>query len=153
EHGVNVTTAAIISGNTPIVRRYASGIYGLVGEHVPPGLVEQISASPLRRRKSLLFAGWHEGRIRLAYRLTAGAVRNGVISVPMSLAPFMIDDSALFDVDGMRVGTLSSNGKGAVWGLSPFFRRRGVEGGDVLEVLVDPTSQTSAIRVMADEDE
>ena len=119
---------------SPIIERYAPGVYGLRGADVSPGLVESL----IRERKAgkvLVDHGWAgDGCVWIGYRLSEAMIANGMFSVPAPMKRFVNGRFTLCTSDGSAIGAVTV-GENANWGLSPLFRRRGGEPGDLLVLL------------------
>ena len=144
--GMNRSTFYVYLGNSPILARYARGVYGLVGADIPPGSVEDIKPKSVRN-KLLIDYGWTtQGRIWLCYRLSETMIFSGVFHVPSSMRQFVEGEFPLATTDGTSVGTLVIGLTGA-WGLGPFFSRRGGEPGDYITLVFNPTSRTATVSI------
>jgi hypothetical protein len=137
EAGINRNSLWIYITYSPIIARYAPGVYGLRGADIPAGLVERLIPKRSSKSKVLLDYGWTKGHnLRLVYRLSAGILSNGIVSVPAALKSFIQGKFALVTADNSPIGTLVAKNSTA-WGLGPFFQRRGGEPGDYLSILFD----------------
>jgi len=142
--GMKRATFYVYLDYSPIITKYARGVYGLRGATVPPGLVEEL-VPPLRRTQTLVDHGWtSDARMWFAYRLS------GSISIPTAARRLVQGDYALRTEDGSIVGKLAVREAG-VWGLRPLFRRRGGEAGDYLLLVVDSKNH-NATAVVGDAD-
>jgi hypothetical protein len=116
---------------SPILQRYAHGVYGLRGAQVSAAEVSAL-IPPIVRSKVLGDHGWtQDRRVWIVYRLSPASVTSGVLSVPAMLAPVLHGQFSLLTEDNTPVGTLVIE-ETRLWGVSPFYRRRGVEAGDHL---------------------
>jgi Sigma-70, region 4/Bacterial RNA polymerase, alpha chain C terminal domain len=132
---------------SPVIERYASGVYGLRGASVSPGRVESLIPHNERQTTVRLDHGWTKGRqIWIGYRLSEAMVRNGAFSVPSSLKKFLQGKFTLRAAGGGVMGTLSVR-ENSGWGLGPFYRRRGGEPGDTLLIVFDVNRQEAEISV------
>jgi hypothetical protein len=132
---------------SPIIERYASGVYGLRGANVPPGLAESLIPHNERPPSVRLDHGWTSDRkIWIGYRLSDGMVRNGAFGVPSGLKKFLQGKFTLKAADGDVMGTLSIS-ESSGWGLGPFYRRRGGEAGDTLLIVFDLSRQEASISI------
>ena len=121
---------------SPVIERFAQGVYGLRGSAVPPGLAESLAT---RRSKSKLIRdyGWKDdGGIEICYRLSKSVLSNGIVSIPAGIRHYVQGRFTLKTADSMEVGTLVVKDTSG-WGLGPFFRRRGGEPGDTLTIRFD----------------
>jgi Sigma-70, region 4 len=95
---------------SPVIQRYAKGVYGLPGTDVKPGVVELlIPDHHWRRRRGhvLLDFGWvSEGKIWLGYRVSEHMLTHGIGSIPTTMKAFLTEQFALQTADGFSVGTL-----------------------------------------------
>jgi hypothetical protein len=130
QRGLNRSSFYRFLSHSPVITKYAVGVFGLIGADIAPGVVE--SLVPKRQRgKVLSDYGWNNGRVWLMYRLSAATVLTGVVSVPAAMRKFISGEFALKTLDRAGMGTLVAKDSSA-WGLSPFFSRRGGEPGDYL---------------------
>jgi hypothetical protein len=145
--GVNRNSFPIFLSYCPIITKYASGVYGLRGAAVPPGVVERLIPRRPRKSKLLLDYGWTKDRkIELLYHVSKGMVSNGIVSVPAALKSFLQGRFELMTADGASVGALVVR-KQTGWGLGPFFRRRGGEPDDFLSITFDPSEKVAVIQI------
>jgi hypothetical protein len=143
---INSATFTKNLASSPVISRYAPGVYGIIGAQFPPGLIDSMLK---RRRPSRVLQdyGWTDDRkVWITYKLSSGIIRNGVMTVPASVASFLQGEFALRDGGGSRVGTITSKGNQA-WGLIPFFSRRGGEPGDSLLLVFDLSSRDVHVSV------
>lgn len=82
----------------------------------------------------------------MVYRISAGILSNGVVSVPAALKSFLQGKFALMTADNQPAGTLVVKNNQA-WGLGPFFRRRGGEAGDYLSIVFDLSKQLAVAQI------
>ncbi|MEO6787047.1 MAG: hypothetical protein ABI318_13015, partial [Chthoniobacteraceae bacterium] len=121
---------------SPVIARFARGVYGLRGAHAPPGLAQSMVE---KRRPTRVLAdyGWlPDGRIFLSYKLSEGSLANGIVSVPTGMKSYLQGEFRLLIGDGQPAGQLVVKDNQA-WGLGPFFRRRGGEPGDLFQITFD----------------
>jgi hypothetical protein len=129
---------------SPVLARYAPGVYGVRGTQIPPGLAESMVET---RRKTRVLAdyGWlPDGRISVSYKLSEGALSNGIVSVPAGMKSYLQGEFSLLLADGQPVGRLVVKDTQA-WGLGPFFRRRGGEPGDFFQIVFDTKQRTASV--------
>ena len=128
---------------SPIITRFARCVYGLRGTEVPPGLADSLVVERPRGRRVLADYGWLEdGNIFLTYKLSAGTLANGIISVPTGMKQYLAGAHELRVADGVPIGRLVVKDSQA-WGLGPLFSRRGGEPGDSLRILFDLKTKTA----------
>jgi len=122
---------------SPVIDRFASGVYGLRGAKVNPTIVESLIPEHQHPTTVRLDQGWTSDRkIWVGYRLSEGMLGNGAFSIPAGFRRFLQGSFMLKSVDGLSFGKLVAKDH-AGWGLGPFFRRRGGEPGDVLLIVFD----------------
>ncbi|MFI5386747.1 MAG: DNA-directed RNA polymerase subunit alpha C-terminal domain-containing protein [Fimbriimonadales bacterium] len=131
---------------SPVVTKFARGVYGIPGSEIPPGVVE--SLVPMRRPTRVLRDyGWTaDGKVWLGYCLSDATILSGVVTVPVAMKQFISGDFTLKAEDGIVVGKLVCR-QNSAWGLGPFFRRRGAEAGDYLVVVFDLAHREAIVRV------
>ena len=144
QKGLNRSSFYRFLSHSPVITKYAVGVFGLTGANIAPGVVESL-ASKRHHGKVLADFGWRpHGQIWLAYRLSEATVLTGVVSVPSAMKEFIAGEFALKTLDGTGMGTLVAK-EGSAWGLSPFFSRRGGEAGDYLLSSFDLTRREASL--------
>ncbi len=133
ENGMNRSTFYVYIGNSPIIERYARGVYGLRGAEVPPGLVESLKPQRQNQQRRVTDYGWKEGNCWILYHLSKAMIDSGVVHLPVAIHKYIQGKFTLKNQNGADVGILVAS-KGNSWGLGPFFRRRGGEPGDYLQI-------------------
>ena len=131
---------------SPVIARYARGVYGIRGAPISPGVAESMVESH-RKTRVLADYGWlADGKILISYRLSAGSLSNGIVTVPASMKCYLQGEFGLFIEDGQAAGRMVVKDTQA-WGLGPFFRRRGGEPGDLFEVVFDTKNRLAEVRL------
>jgi hypothetical protein len=144
ERGLNRSSFYVYLTYSPIIARFAPGVYGLRGARVTAGAVNAL-IPPRIRKQRLQDHGWTaSGEVWIAYEVSPTSAHSGVVSLPGALRDVISGSFALHAEDGRPVGTLGIRGH-AMWGLSPFFRRWGVEEGDYILVTLDPVKRSAAV--------
>ncbi len=129
---------------SPVIARYAPGVYGLRGAQIPIGLAESM-VEPRRKTRVLADYGWlPDGRIFLSYTLSKGSLSNGIISVPAGMKSYLQGEFKLIIADGHSAGRLVVKDTQA-WGLGPYFRRRGGEPGDPFRIVLDTKQRLASL--------
>lgn len=150
ERGVNRSSFYVYLGYSPIIARYAPGVYGLRGARVTAGEVNAL-IPPRVRQQRLVDHGWTaDGRVWIAYKMSATAVQAGVLSVPAALEDFLSGSYLLSSDDDRPIGTLVVRGN-HMWGVGPFYRRWGVEEGDHVVVTVDMNQRRATVMAGGEE--
>jgi hypothetical protein len=144
ESGMSRNSFWVYLTYSPILARYAPGVYGLRGASISAAEVSAM-IPPLVRTKVLGEHGWTpDRRIWIVYQLSAAAAQTGVLSVPASLAPVLRGQFRLYTADDAPVGTAVIE-ETRLWGVSPFYLRRGVEAGDHVLLVLDLSKRTARI--------
>lgn len=147
DFGMNRSTFYVYLDYSPVIARYAPGVYGLRSATVSPGLVASL-VSRRPRGKVLRDYGWTpDGRVWLGYELSKAMISSGVFTVPKGMKPFLEGEFVLKAADRARIGALVCKGASAAWGLGPFFRRRGGEPGDHLALVFDLKAREVTVSV------
>lgn len=132
--------------SSPIIARFANGVFGLRGAQPTPGDVEtalkNLGAEYSRRRRRVLQDhGWtNNGEIWLSYKLSQGILNSGNIAFPSALKAFLQGSFKLTNFRGDSMGTLTF-GPNQAWGLRPFLRRGGAEVDDYLLFVFNLTTK------------
>ena len=149
--GIHRATFHMCLFNSPIFRRLAKGVYGLVGDTVSPGAVESAaSVANTRRSKVLQDWGWKSDTVVFAdYRLSEGSISNGVLSIPSAARSVLSGDFALVDSKGSRIGTLRVKAN-QVWGLLRFFTRQEPEPGDFMRIEFDLDERRARVQMSSE---
>ena len=148
--GMNESTFSIYLSYSPIITKYAIGVYGLRGEKIQPGIVE--SLKPKRKLTRILVDfGWTpDEKIWLGHQISPGMMLSGVFTVPAAMKEFLQGNFTLEAADEAHIGNLKIKDSSG-WNLGNFFRRRGGEPGDHLVLTFDLTSRKAKVYV-GDED-
>jgi hypothetical protein len=136
ERGLKRDTFYIHLTYSPIIERFAQGVYGLRGSPVPPGLAESLIV-PRSKSKLIKDYGWtDDGSLEVSYRLSKAAISSGVVGVPAGIRQYVQGRFTLKTADDTQIGAFVIKDTSG-WGLGPFFRRRGGEAGDALRIRFD----------------
>jgi hypothetical protein len=134
--GMNENTFFQYLTYSPIITKYAFGVYGLRGATIQPGIVESLKTKR-EPKKVLVDFGWtSDGKIWLGHQISRGMFEGGVFSVPAAMQKFLKGDFTFKVADGVYLGKLNVKDSSA-WSLRPFFERRGGEPGDYLVITFD----------------
>ena len=128
KQGVNRSSFYVYLSYSPVIQRFAPGVYGLRGTEASAAQVDAL-IPPKVRSQVLQDHGWtQDGQVWVAYRVSPASSHSGVVSTPGALKAIAHGEFELFTEDGRTVGRVVVDD--STWGLSPFFRRQGVEAGD-----------------------
>jgi len=134
KRGIKRTTSSLYAGRLAIMARYAPGVYGLRGASFT---TDDLDRATPRRQVRYSDHGWTEkAEPWAAIELAASVLSSGVVQLPPSFRQQFRGRYTLRTEDGQRVGHLVVS-ENATWGLSPLFRRRGGEPGDILLLTFD----------------
>jgi len=122
--------------NSPIISKFATGVYGIRGAKVKPGLVE--SLRPHQKREKIIDDyGWtSRGEIWIAFKLSTGLIKSGVFGIPSAMKAFIQGDFIFKSSDGTLIGNLRIKDYSG-WSLARFFSRKGGEPNDYLVLSFD----------------
>lgn len=130
---------------SPILTRYAPGVYGLRGIDVKAGVAE--SLRPKRGNRGVLRDyGRQGGKIWLGYQLSSFVIRTGTIAIPSALKRFLEGSYRLRSQqsDIGSLGQLTVQGNRG-WGLRSIIQREAAEPGDFLMLSLDPASREATV--------
>jgi hypothetical protein len=144
--GMNRSSLSFYLGYSPIIHRYAPGVYGLRGAEVPPGLAESVMPRTPRMRALQDHGRLSDDAVWVAYRLTASTIRSGVVNIPAGLKELLAGTFTLKAEDEAEIGVFSIRHHTG-WGLQPYFRRRGGEHGDILLAIFDLATRTVTVHL------
>ena len=135
---------------SPVIARYANGVYGLPGADLPPGLIDSLAVQ--KERASVLEDfGWGEnGSLWMFYRLSGAAISRGILTIPAAVSQYVSGEFAANAEDGTKLADFTAV-RNQLSGLGDLFRRCGVESGDCMLVTISPRDK-SAIVVLGDEE-
>jgi hypothetical protein len=130
-----------------LIARYASGVYGLVGTRLPPGLVDEIQSAASVVAGGLIDRGWtSSGDIWLAYRLSDSSLDTGIVGIPAAMRDLLTGDFHL-QLDGRGlVGQMHVQGSQA-WGLRPALLAAGAEPGDCIIIRLNRKTREATVSV------
>ena len=116
---------------SPIINKYATGVYGLRGSKILPGTIESII--PKRNSEKVLKDyGWTKDyKIWIAYKISAGMLETGIFHIPSAMREFIQGHFDLITADSVHICNFKID-KNSGWSLSAFFKRRGGEVGDYM---------------------
>jgi hypothetical protein len=139
----------VVSGS-PTIIRYARSVYGLRGRPISASeLYEMVEETPAGWTRLLEEQGrLPDGRFWVRYRLSANAMRMGVLTLPASFRHELEGAVELCDPDEERIATVQF-GDSRISGLGRAFRALGAEEGDYVALLVNPETARSVV-VMGD---
>ncbi|CAN5562187.1 hypothetical protein BH23CHL2_BH23CHL2_25220 [soil metagenome] len=148
--GIERSTFYVYLGYSPIIAKYARGVYGIRGAETDPSIIE--SLIPVRNAKQVLLDyGWtKDGDIWIVFRLTDAAIGSGVVGIPSAMKSFIQGEFLLVSSDDADLGTLVIKDTSA-WGLGPLFRRRGGEQGDILLLSISLENRRVFAQIGSDE--
>jgi hypothetical protein len=145
--GMNRSTFYVYLDYSPILERFASGVYGLRGAKVDPSTIESLLPQSRPTATVRLDHGWSGNQhIWISYQLSEAMIANGAFSVPPGFKALLQGSFTATVADRQRIGTLVVK-ETAGWGLGPFFRRRGGEPGDILLLVFDLSTKTAVISI------
>lgn len=137
--GMNQHTFSVYLSFSPIITKYAIGVYGLRGSRIGPGVIESIKPKKEYKRVLLDFGWTDDGKIWICHEISQAMIKTGVLNIPAAMMKFIQGNFQLRAADGAYLGNVKVvNSSG--WGLSTFFQRRGGEPGDYLVLTFDINS-------------
>lgn len=135
ESGMNIRTSSMYATRSPIIARYAHGVYGLRGVAIAPGQIDEIRARPTR--VLVQDHGWTaDAKLWVLSELSPNVLATGAFQVPASIRNILAGKFLLRSDDGATLGALVL-GNVWSWGLGTLFTRRGGEPGDFLFLRFD----------------
>ena len=88
--------------------------------------------------------GWTDaGHLWAAFRISPASESTGILGAPAAVRAVTSGSFDLLAEDGSAVGTLVIEQN--MWGLTPYFRRWGVESGDYVVISLDLSSRVATI--------
>jgi hypothetical protein len=114
---------------SPLLARYAPGVYGLRGARVTAAKVKSLIPPRVRRQRLLDHRWTDDGMAWLGDRISSMTLRSGNLALPSSLRAHVKGSYSLFSERGFLIGALVVTDS-QIRGLGPFFRRWGIEAGD-----------------------
>ncbi len=126
---------------SPVIEKYAHGVYGIRGAKIDPAAVDALIPHYERKSRVRLDHGWAgDGRAWISFRISESMLGSGTFNVPLSLKPHLQGNYELRSADGAAVGAVVVKEQ-AGWGVSTLYRRRGGEPGDTLLLVFDPKAR------------
>ena len=117
---------------SPIIAKYAPGVYGLRGAKLAPGTIQSLMPDRYDREKRLIEYGWTSvGEIWTCHKLSYSYLKTGIVNIPGPMKQFMQGNFDLLSIDGDYIDTFKVKDTSA-WSLKKFFKRRGGEEDDYL---------------------
>ncbi len=146
---VGVGTSALLGFiiESPIVARYARGVYGIVGTNISAAEIEaMISPRDSKRRVSQGFGRIGHDRIWVAYLISSRILAVGEVTVPAVIRERVQGEYKLHDRSGAKVGRLVIKGAFAR-GLVGYLRDCGAKLGDTVLITLHPQAHRAEIAV------
>lgn len=104
--GLSRSTFFMYLANSPVIERYAKGVYGLIGATVTASRVSELKPN-FRPGKVIQDFGWKDAnRIWIVYKLSPSTIQSGLFGIPAALGEFVNGSFSLH----------SSNKKAAIFG-------------------------------------
>lgn len=136
EKGVGMASFRRRMSHSPVVRKYAPGIYGLSGVKVTGAEVEAL-VRPAKWSSVMQDCGWtNDGCIWVAYKLSKNTLEAAVLGIPAAVRDFIVGEHQLQGPSGRDFGVLVVKAS-AAWGVRRFLRISGAETGDTLVLVFD----------------
>lgn len=143
QRGLNRSSFYVYLTYSPIIERYAPGVFGLRGARVSAAQVDSL-IPPRVRHQVLQDHGWTDaGHLWAAFRISPASESTGILGAPAAVRAVTSGSFDLLAEDGSAVGTLVIEQN--MWGLTPYFRRWGVESGDYVVISLDLSSRVATI--------
>ena len=134
--GVGTASFSRRMSHSPIVRKYAPGIYGLSGVKVSGAKVDAL-VRPIERSSVLQDCGWtNDGCIWVAYKLSKNTLESAVLGIPVAVQDFVLGEHRLQGPSGRDFGVLVVK-ESVAWGIRRFVRISGAGIGDTLLLVFD----------------
>ena len=130
-------------GYSPIVARFAPGVYGLRGARITAAEVNASIRPELALSDSSIMAGRPTG-VSGSGTGCPTSTNTGVLSVPAAFQEFVQGSYLLSTEQDRPVGTLVVK-ENRMWGVGPFYRRWGVEEDDLVIVVLDIAEDRATI--------
>lgn len=141
--GFNRNSFYVYLTYSAFLRRFAPGVFGLRGAPVTAADIEAM-IPPRTRSQVLQDHGWTKtGEPWAAFRVSEAGEKSGVLTAPKSIRAAARGSFDLYAPDESPVGTVVVEQN--MWGLSPFFRRWGIEAGDYVALSFDLEGRRATI--------
>ena len=146
--GIGLPSLKQLISVSPVLRRHAREVYGVLGTHPDPAVAVRGRLSPLRHGTHVLqdYGRLPQERIWIGFKLSPAMMRSGVFGVPAALQSVIKGEYALFTPDGTATGKLAAAGLNG-WGLKRFFAQEGAETGSHLVLLLDLAARRAVAQV------
>jgi hypothetical protein len=144
--GMNQNSFYTLLTYSPIITKYAAGVYGLRGTRILPGLVQSLKPKRKPGRVIKDFGWTPKGKIWIALKLSEAILKTGVFGIPAAMREYLQGNFVLIAAGGASIGILKVKDSSA-WSLSSFFRRRGGEPDDYLVLTFDVASREVAVLI------
>lgn len=149
ERGLNRSSFYVYLTYSPIIERYAPGVFGLRGAPVTAAEVEAMIPQRVQHQV-LKDHGWTaEGCLWAAFQISPSAESTGILGAPAAIRSVTNGSYELLTEDERSVGTLVIEQN--IWGLSPFFRMWGVEAGDFVVISLNLSTRQATIAAGGEE--
>lgn len=136
---------------SPILNRYISGVYGLRGADIPPGLAESIATTKKKVFSKTDYGRTKGGDIWVIRQLSLSTIHDGRFSIPTALSQYLPESVILKSVDGTIWGNIQIDKNYHSVNIHGLLKRSGYEAGDYL-ALTFYLSKKEAIAYMGGEE-
>lgn len=134
---------------SPILRRFAPGVFGLRGAPVTAAQVQALIPPRIRTQVLKDHGYTAAGELWAVYKISQSVAASGVVSPSSAMRSVAKGRYELYTDDDRPAGTLVV--ANSIWGLSPFFRRWGIEPGDHVAIVIDTKARRATVSA-GDED-
>ncbi len=119
--------------SSPIIRRYETGVYGIIGSKTSLVDIES-KRIHARKNKVLLDSGWtKDGYLWILYKISDALLNIGVGSVNTNNKGFIMQgDYKLFSISGNFLDNIKVSDSKQFWNLKKALRKLGADTGDYL---------------------
>jgi hypothetical protein len=129
---------------SPVLAKYAPGVYGVRGATVSPAQAESLVDFPRRNRgRKLLDYGWMKsGRIWLGFNITKNMLTSGFFSIPSAMKKYFGHHYEVKVESGAVISELKEGAAGFN-GLTKVFKYYGLEEGDCFVLEFDLANESA----------
>lgn len=155
ERGMNLSTFSAYLGFSPIIEHIDTNIWGLRGVHVDPVEVERLREELAMRPREhrLVDFGWTDtGNLWLAMRLVNLYVPSYTQGIPVAILPYVAGRRfQAVTREGLQVGEVVVDERGASWGYSSYLAREGADEDDILYTEFDLTREIAMLELESED--
>jgi len=135
-YGISEDSFNVRVSYSPIIVKYAMGVYGLRGACVQPGVIESLKTKKIFQKTTIDYGWTDDGKIWVGIRITKSMLEIGIFLIPGGMKKYLQGDFSFHTADGADLGIIRIK-ESSAWNIRPLLKRRGGEEDDYIVLVFD----------------